>query len=168
MQLNPKLDLDAARATLDAERRGSIRDILDARSIKRVAKAAGEVPRWNLVTQLAGRHMDLDAAGMADLPVTQRVEFEEQVHAVGRKGFQYLYENFPLYDKAHNGTLREEAPMLANLFDWLNGEDFLSAMREVLDAPDIGFADAQLTCYRGGHYLTTHDDAIDGKDRVAA
>ena len=60
------------------------------------------------------------------------------------------------------------APVLATLFRAINAPPFLDAMRAVLDAPDIRFADGQLTRYRAGHFLTTHDDGIEGKNRVAA
>lgn len=142
--------------------------LLEADSAENVARAARNAPRWNLVTRLGGRHMDLDARGMADLPEAKRREFEDRVHDVAREEFQYLYETYPLYDKYHSGALGTESPELAELFDWLNGDDFLGLMRKVLDVPEISFADAQLTCYRAGHFLTTHDDAVSGKNRVAA
>ncbi len=168
ISLSGGIDIASVQRRLDAERRATIPGLLKTSSARSIADAAANVPNWTLVTRLAGRHMDLDAHGMTQLPDAKLVEFEKRVHAEAREGFQYLYETYPLYDKAHAGTLRTEAPALAELFDWLNGEEFLDLMRSVLGVPEIGFADAQLTCYRGGHFLTTHDDAVAGKNRVAA
>ena len=141
---------------------------LSAASSARVLAAIEAVPRWTLVTRLGGRHLDLDAAAMAQLPAAQRAEFDLRVQADAAKGFQYLYETYPLYDKFHGGVLAAEAPVLAELFAALNSPAFLDPMRHLLDAPEISFADAQLTRYREGHFLTTHDDGVDGKNRVAA
>lgn len=141
---------------------------LAADSAERVRAAAQSIPRWTLVTRLGGKHLNLDAAAMAALPSAKRAEFDRRVAAESAAGFQYLYETFAIYDKWHAGVLREEAPVLADLFEFLNSDGFLDPMREVLDAPDITFCDGQLTRYRAGHFLTTHDDAVAGMNRVAA
>lgn len=137
----------------------------DASALRQFARA---YDKWNLVTRINGQHQDLDSAAMARLSDAQRLDFLRAVEAGAERGFQYLYETFPIYDRFHAGTLRDLAPPLADLFDWINSPVFLDVMRDLLDAPDIGFADAQLTCYRAGHFLTTHDDGVEGKHRVAA
>jgi Rps23 Pro-64 3,4-dihydroxylase Tpa1-like proline 4-hydroxylase len=49
-----------------------------------------------------------------------------------------------------------------------NSEAFLGPMREITGEPRIAFADAQVTRYRRGHFLTAHDDGIEGKNRYFA
>lgn len=168
MQLDPRLNIAPARDALNETGRATLNGLLSRVSLRRLTAKRSIVPRWNLVTRLGGKHIDLDAAGMAALPQAQKAEFHRRVEAEAKRGFQYLYETYPLYDKAHGGQLRRESSALAELFAFLNGSEFLTAMREVLDRPDIGFADAQVTCYRPGHFLSTHDDGIAGKNRVAA
>ena len=168
MRLSDKLDLEPARAGMRDAGRARISGLLAPKALRQLTAAIGDVSKWLLVTRLAEKHLNLDAAAMRDLPAVQRAEFDARVAEAARAGFQYLYETYPLYDKAHAGILEGEAPVLAKLFAFLNGEVFLSAMREVLDAPQISFADGQLTCYRGGHFLTRHDDGVAGKNRVAA
>jgi len=165
--LTPDRCKDAANH-LRALTRGQIDNALLGPAHTRLLKAVDAIPRWTLVTRLAGRHLDLDAQAMAQMPKAQREEFDVRVRAGAAQGFQYLYETYPLYDKWHGGVLGEEAPVFAELFGVLNSAAFLDPMREVLDAPDISFADAQLTRYRAGHFLTTHDDGVAGKNRVAA
>lgn len=159
---------DTARSALDRDGRCQISGVLDEARHDAVLAAIDTVPHWALVTRLGGRHMDLDAEGMAGLPAAQRAEFERRVRAEAKQGFQYLYETYPIYDIWHRGRLREEAPGLCDLFETINSPVFLDVMRDILRRPDIAFADAQLTRYRGGHFLTTHDDGIAGKNRVAA
>ena len=168
MKLSPSLDLETARVALRSGGRGRLSGVLDTKSLRQVTGAIGDVSKWLLVTRLAEKHLNLDAAAMRDLPPVQRAEFDARVAAAARAGFQYLYETYPLYDKAHAGILKDEAPVLAKLFAFLNSEAFLARMRDVLEAPQITFTDGQLTCYRGGHFLTRHDDGVAGKNRVAA
>lgn len=148
--------------------RWQLPDFLAPDSAMRLRDATASVPRWTLVTRLGGKHMDLDAAAMDALSRAHRAEFDRRVAEEAATGFQYLYETFAIYDKWHGGVLRDEAPVLADLFEFLNGNAFLDPMRKFLDAPDIAFCDAQLTRYRAGHFLNRHDDAVAGKDRVAA
>ena len=157
-----------AREALGKATRFQWPQALEASAYADVMKAVEAVPRWALVTRLGGRHLDLDAAAMRDMSAPQRAEFDRRVRAGASEGFQYLYETCSLYDKWHGGVLAEEGPVLVDLFAALNSSTFLDSMREALDQPEISFADAQLTRYRAGHFLTTHDDGNVGKNRVAA
>jgi Rps23 Pro-64 3,4-dihydroxylase Tpa1-like proline 4-hydroxylase len=40
--------------------------------------------------------------------------------------------------------------------------------RKITGAPNIRVVDGQATRYLPGHFLTSHDDGIDGQDRIAA
>lgn len=160
--------LAQAHDALGQATRCQLSQALAANAHADLLQAVDAVPRWTLVTRLGGRHLDLDAAAMDAMPAAQRTEFDQRVRAGASAGFQYLYETYPLYDKWHGGVLADEAPVLAHLYAALNSPDFLDPMRQILEAPDISFADAQLTRYRAGHFLTTHDDGNPGKNRVAA
>mgnify|MGYP003473067562 CR=1 FL=1 len=61
-----------------------------------------------------------------------------------------------------------EPGLLARFGDFLDSAPFLDLARRLTGRPDISFADVQATCYREGHFLTTHDDLVAGKNRVAA
>lgn len=168
MHLSASLQLEPSRALYQSQSRTQLRGLLSKAAMHRLVSAVSDIPNWMLVTHLAGRHVMLDAAEMERLDAGRRQAFDAQVIAAAQSGFQYLYEAYPLYGKWHAGTLRSEAPVLADMFEFLNGEDFLGTMRDVLDAPEIGFADAQLTRYRPGHFLTEHDDSVDKGNRIAA
>lgn len=168
MQLSKALDLAHPKATYQRDRRVMIPEFLEADAARSIVTAAGKIRTWMLVTFLAGRHVTLDAAEMERVEETRHREFNQHVVDGARRGFQYLYDAWPVYGKWHAGTLAEEAPILARLFEFLNGDEFLGAMRRILGVEDIGFVDAQLTRYRPGHFLTPHDDSVDKGDRVAA
>lgn len=150
----------------DGAKRVQIPNFLRTEDAQRLKAALNRLPRWNTVTTSRGRHLDLDAKGVASFTDEDRRKFEAAVHAPATRGFQYLFENYPIYDAYHAGTIPD--PEIVAFFEFLNSEQMLKFVRTVTGAPEIGFADAQATRYRSGHFLTTHSDGVEGKDRVAA
>ena len=55
-----------------------------------------------------------------------------------------------------------------DIVKFLNSEPTLNYFREILDAPEINFLDAQITRFKAGHFLNCHNDDVNGKNRVAA
>lgn len=166
-RLNPKLDIAAHARRYQARGRAHISDFLEPAGAERLCAALEQEQRWNLVTLLAGQHRDLDSAGMSRQSTEEKLKFYAHVHQPAREGrFQYLYDNVPVYDAWHAGLT--ERPALNAFFEFLNSEPFLAFGRAVTGAADIGFADAQATRYGPGHFLTMHDDSVEGKDRRAA
>ena len=143
-----------------------IPDILTKESVQSVYQTIDEDTHWNLVTNNQGRHLDLDASGMAKLSDQDQIRFSEAVHSQARWEFQYLFANFPIYDAYHSGRLQQKK--LKQLFEFLNSPAFLRFVREVTGDLSISFADAQATKYEPGHFLTVHDDNIAGKNRSCA
>ncbi|MFN0022583.1 MAG: 2OG-Fe(II) oxygenase [Parvularculaceae bacterium] len=147
-------------------RRVHIPDFLRRADADRMASALGRLDRWNIVTTSRGRHLDLDAKGAANFSAEDRRKFDAAVHATAQTGFQYLFENFPLYDAWHAGTIKD--PTIAAIFEFLNCDAMLDYARRVTAMPEIAFADAQATRYSAGHFLTEHNDDVAGKNRCAA
>lgn len=121
---------------------------------------------WRLVTTLSGTHREFQSAGMEALDTARRTQFDALVHEAARAGFQYLFENCPLYDLARAGELSD--PVLKAALDTVRSEDFLNLARTITGHEEISYVDAQATCFRPSHFLTAHDDDVPGKNRVAA
>jgi Rps23 Pro-64 3,4-dihydroxylase Tpa1-like proline 4-hydroxylase len=164
--LNPAVDRHAARAAFAAEGRVHIPAVLEASSAQGVYRAIVENDKWNLVFDLNGQHRDLDAAGMAELGQARFGEFLKIVHGQAERGFQYLFSNFPLYEFYHRNA--DPAHSFNRVFEFLNSRAFMSFIISVTGCEDIAFADAQVTRYTAGHFLTAHDDAVEGKNRRVA
>ncbi len=120
---------------------------------------------YNVVTLRATGHIDLPAAWLASLQPEQKQGLGGAVQAAATDGFQYLYDNHPIYDLVETGAA---APVWTDLVAFLNGAPFLDLMRDLTGEPRIAMADAQLTRFRRGHFLTSHDDAAEGKNRYYA
>ena len=120
---------------------------------------------FQTVTTNSRGHVDLSAAWLDSLSPNQRIEFGRAVQESAVDRFQYLYDSYPLFDIARGGGL--SGPW-RDLLDFLNGEDFLTFIRSVTNEPRIAFADAQVTRYRKGSFLTGHSDEAPGKERYFA
>lgn len=128
-------------------------------------RAEADAVDFNVVTRRSTGHVDLPAAWLHSLEPRQREALGERVQASAADQFQYLFDNHPIYDMAEAGAA---APVWSDLVAYLNGEAFLSLMREATGEPRIAMADAQLTRFRKGHFLTEHDDTAEGKNRFYA
>lgn len=161
------LDLASTRQRLRERGRARVEGFLDPSSAQALKQRLRAEKNWNLVTTLGSRHYDLDGQSMEDQAADQKAEFSNAVHAPAREGrFQYLFNNIPIYDNYHKR--RQDRPHFNALFEFLNSDAVLTAVRDLVGVDDIGFADAQATRYLPGHFLTVHDDGVEGKGRRAA
>jgi hypothetical protein len=156
--------LSAVRERLARTGRAQLPDILAADYASALRDAADAVD-FNVVTRRSTGHVDLPAAWLASLDPQRRQALGETVQASATDQFQYLFDNHPIYDMAEAGVA---APVWGELVAFLNGDAFLDLMRLVTREPRIALADAQLTRFRPGHFLTEHDDTADGKNRYFA
>ena len=148
------------------EGRVHIPEFLQTDSANLLHKKLGEQAQWNLVFTRDGKHVDIGADSVDQWTEEQKRQFEDIVHKPAQAGFQYLYKNIPVYDIYHRKLL--PGHFLNDLFEFLNSDAVLNFGRVLTGRNDIGFCDAQATCYEAGHFLTCHDDATHGKNRVAA
>lgn len=154
----------AIRERLARTGRAQVVDILtDSYAVHLQSEAAGA--DYNVVTLRASGHVDLPAAWLASLEPGQKQGLGGAVQAAATEGFQYLYDNHPIFDLVEAGAAR---PVWSELVGFLNGGPFLQLMRDLTGEPRIAMADAQLTRFRRGHFLTAHDDAAEGKNRYYA
>ena len=153
-------------ATLAEHRRVHVPNLLDRDSAQQLHQSLSAQQQWNLAFNRDGEHVDIGADSVSLWDDEQRRQFDDIVFRQAREGFQYLYKAVPIYDIYHGSLL--PGHFFNTLFEFLNGADFLGFARELTGCSEIGFCDAQATCFEAGHFLTTHDDATAGKNRVAA
>ncbi|MDG2523729.1 2OG-Fe(II) oxygenase family protein [Caulobacter segnis] len=129
-----------------------------------LAEARVRTPFQTVTTNSRG-HVDLPQAWLDSLTIEQRQEFGQAIHESATERFQYLYDTYPIWDLQQAGKLKGA---WRDLLAFLNGESFLGLMRELTGEDRIAMADAQVTRYRRGSFLTGHTDHVDGKDRYYA
>jgi len=164
--LSISLDRDAIREDFEKNGFVQIPDVLISVDAERLyGTLLAETP-WNLVFTDRGKHVDLTETTLAEMDKQQVVQLQQAIYAQAQDGFQYCYNNYPVYDAFKAGE--NKGHPLHDFYEWLNGETFLDFARAATGFEDITFLDAQATRYKPGHFLTTHDDDSQGKNRRAA
>ncbi len=138
---------------------------LEPAAAEPLLEEAREATPFQTVSTNSQGHVDLPAAWIESLTPTQKAEFGRAVQESATNRFQYLYDNHPIWDLDQTGKL--SGPW-AELLAFLNGEPFLGWARRFTGEDRIDFCDAQVTRYRRGHFLTTHNDGIEEKNRYFA
>jgi Rps23 Pro-64 3,4-dihydroxylase Tpa1-like proline 4-hydroxylase len=141
-------------------------NLLESGCAKALLKClVADVP-WSLHFNDETGARDIPVAQAESMPANERSELLSSIYRRASGSFQYLYDSFSLTDEYVAGRHRELYAM--RFLEFLNSPPFLAWARKVTGVDAISFADAQATRYRVGHFLTAHDDAIEGKNRVAA
>jgi len=112
-----------------------------------------------------GKHYDISATGFEGLEQKEQNEFKHSIYASAQNDFGYMYKNYPIFDLVEAGTCEQE---LEAFLKFINNEAVLSAVSRITGLENIEYADAQATRYEPGHFLTSHDDQVTGKKRLAA
>lgn len=166
IRVNPALDLAALRESFAKTRRIHIPDILTAESARRVHQSLAREVDWHLVFNESEKVHTLYPAQVKALTEAQKNQIRQIVVTQARKGFQFLYNDYNIYDYYLNGKNREH--FLSRFHEFLNSEAFLSFIRNITGFASVRFADSQATAYGPGHFLTQHHDEIAGKNRKLA
>ena len=165
IELNPKLARRVIAEIFRTQGRVHIPDVLTAASASAVYSQLSTETPWQLSLNVGERHFDFTHQQLMVMPPEQRETMTRRMLEQSRRGFQYVFENYPLYDLYQAG---ERAHPLLAVHEFLNSEEFLQFAREITGLREIAFADSQATKYLPGHFLTEHDDDVAGKQRLAA
>lgn len=144
--------------------RAQITDFLTDDSAAMIHQAAVD-GTYNIVSRRGTGHMDMPQEWLAMLTPLQKRSLAEAIQNSATDEFQYLYDNYPLFDAVADGNAPDHWKAV---HDFLNGPEFIGMMRQVTGEERIEMADCQLTRFRRGHFLTEHDDAMASKKRYFA
>lgn len=164
--LAPRSDVADLRRRFEATGRVQIRRLFDEAVAQRAeAHLASAIP-WSVSMQHKDRQHDLSAATANAIDPAQRPILMADFYAQGAERFHFMFDNYRLSDlveQTQTATAFDQA-----LYAFLNGAELRAFVAEITGDARVAYVDAQATRYRPGHILTTHDDDIDGKDRLFA
>ncbi len=166
LNLNPDLHPHALAAAYARAGRLHVANFLEDGDARALHAEIASQRAWNFVIFAHEKNIDLDAQGWETLDAETKRKTIQIVHERANREFAFMHYKLSLYDRYHNG--RQLSPGLIDFFEFLNGEAFLGFARALTGAHDIAFADAQLTAFNPGHFVTIHNDDLDGKNRRAA
>jgi SM-20-related protein len=169
LAIRPGLDPAQLRRVFDRLGRLHIPDILDPRGARRIEQAlAGPAP-WIRSVNVGAKSYDLGPEAFAAMPPERRQELEAAIAQGARSGFQYQFDTYRLSDLIEGGSPPDGAlEVLDELYRFLNGPEFLGFVRILTGEVAGGYVDAQATRYGPGDFLTSHDDDVEGKNRLFA
>ena len=163
-EINSWDDLPSMQAAFAQTGRIQIRNFLPegtARAIQTALKAL----EWRLVLNENGKHLDIHPVQIKQLGPKKMRLIKQAAQARATHEFQYLYENYPVFDILKSG--KPVNPIIDAIYKALNSQAFRSRLTEMTGLP-VDYCDIQATRYRKGHFLTTHDDGVEGKNRQMA
>lgn len=165
-RLNPALDHAALAETFAATGQVQIRDLLHPDDAAALHAEMRRREDWKQIVNSGGKVFDLDRPTRAAMSPEQREALDQAVYAGAREGFQHRYEAIRVPDAA--AEREASSDLFAKFALWLSGGQTREFLRRLIGRPELDFADAQATAYSPGDFLTAHDDAVEGKGRLAA
>ena len=161
-QLNPQIDRAALAKAFEQKGRVHIRNVLTEASAEHVHICLKDETGYGLCLNNGG-----NARGLRNLTPQQREDYTQAAwREVGLEAFRFLFDQHPL--SLNGEPYADPNHYWAKMMAFLNGSEFLDLTRAVTGNETINYLDAQATLYRGGHFLTAHDDEVAGTNRLAA
>lgn len=143
-----------------------IPDILEPVAAKALFAELEQRNDWQQTFNVGEKLYDLSSSDRATFSSDVRQSLSAAVDAQAVQSFSYRFETIRVSDSASE---RESAGTILDDFAaFLCSHRALDWFRSVTGLAEIAFADAQGTRYSAGDFLTGHDDAVNGKDRLAA
>ncbi|MEO7386505.1 MAG: 2OG-Fe(II) oxygenase family protein [Gammaproteobacteria bacterium] len=166
MEIAARTDAAVRREELADQGWTQLPGFLQAHGAESLHTTLAQVVDWRFVLNHQGRHHDIHPLQVAAIDASARQAIAAGVAAGAQRGFQYAYDNYPVGDIAADGG--KLPAQIAGVHDLIVGGPFVAFARDLTGDARIASADLQATRYRPGHFLTTHDDSLEGKHRLYA
>lgn len=98
------------------------------------------------------------------LPRDQQMAVQKEINGNAARGFGFLYGTYKLDDRMN----KDAHPILAKLFEQLNSDETLQKIRDITGVTSLVSANAQVTSYTPGQFLTRHNDVNEKEGRRIA
>jgi Rps23 Pro-64 3,4-dihydroxylase Tpa1-like proline 4-hydroxylase len=164
LRINPDLDLEALAQTYAAEKRVRIYGLLSEGAVE-LHEQLETRQDWIHLISCADGVIELDRKARAELSARRWAEIEAAAHARARTGFQYRYFGLRVPDEKERGGRHD---LLSEFSRLMTSKPMLDLLRAVTGHDGVAFTDGHATAYGPGDFLTGHDDAVAGKNRLAA
>ncbi|WP_105103470.1 2OG-Fe(II) oxygenase [Microbulbifer pacificus] len=166
IKISKKLKVNELRKAFSDSGKLHIPGFLEPDSAIFLASELASRRDWSLVFNSQGKHYDISYAHYMTLPEKSKTELREAIYSQAGSEFQYFFKNIPVYDIYHKADVEDE--FIASVFEFINGDEFLGIIAEITGQHTITFGDVQATSFEPGHFLTSHDDYVAGKNRRIA
>ena len=121
---------------------------------------------WTRAVTQGDEVWDLSPELVAEIDGGKRTDLLAGLHSRASDSFQFLFDSLIISDDS--GARKARGLLVDRLLEALNHPASLDTFRAITGEPSVRLVNGQATRYLPGHFLTSHDDGIDGEDRVAA
>ena len=165
MTLSPSRKADAANSFA---RSGVIRisDLFSAEVAEALHHHLDSDVEWRRAVSQANRSWDLAPEVIAAMDRGGHTEILDTVHKTASESFQFLFDSLIVSDESKERRAR--GLLVDRAVEALNHPASLDTFRAITGVQEIRTVTGQATRYLPGHFLTSHDDGLEGQDRVAA
>ena len=166
MELADRTDTRALASRYAAAGAVSVPMFLTPSSVEELQGELAQADVWVEIFRAGTKVYEMPHAQFVSLPDAQKDELRRMVEDAARGSLQYRYRAIRVGEEPIERARRGLA--LDRFADLLNEPATIELFRTITGSPAVDFADAQATDYRARDFLTAHDDAIEGKNRLAA
>ena len=167
IRLNP--DLNPSDYAVEYAKNGVVRvpDIFEPETAEAMFSVLAQKTPWRLVYSNAeGKEVLLTEKELQAMGGEAFNKLLQALYERARDGFAYIYRVYPMLDAYLAGW--DPGHPLHSLLEFLNSAPYLNFVREITAESSVIKVDAQATLYNPGHFLTSHDDSGEEKERRAA
>lgn len=165
--LNPDLDRDALAAKWRVDGRLRIENVLQHDIAERVHAALKNNTPFRYIMNIDGKNETRLPSEMGKLKPEELRDLQAKIFGAASRGVGFYYCGY-MMDHREQEPQNAELAFLNSVFDYVNGEELLSFIRDITGYDDLQSAAAQYTRYTAGQFLTRHRDEVgDERRRIA-
>jgi hypothetical protein len=169
--LNPKLNVKKLKRAYASGKRVRVDDFLEAEAANQIREllAKDNVP-MHVAFYVGGQSQTMTLNDFEMRDADQTAPLKTELIELASQGIGYCYESvMPTKIKNREVTLMGYGhDIVKQLAECFNSPQMLKLVKQVTSNNSIIKADAQLTRFRAGHYITRHRDQIPSKRREIA
>ena len=163
---NPELDPAKLAAEFKQHGRISIKKIWPDEIADQLHNWLANTVDWRFVYNDGDDVVQLSEDEINRMTTRRQVEMINKINVQAKERFTFCDHTYPILE-----TYLEEAEednLLHQMFEFMNSPPSLEFIRTVTGIPEILKGDAQATRYKGGQFLTYHDDLPNQEPRRVA
>lgn len=165
-RFNPELDPDVLAKEFKKDGLIQIKDIWPAEIADELVDWLEKKTEWRFVYNDGDKVIQLSDSDIQRMTQRRQMEMINRINQQANKRFTYCYHTFPILETYQEA--KDPDNPLHGLLEFLNTPETLDFMRQVSGIPEIIKGDAQATRFRGGQFLTFHDDLPNEEPRRIA
>lgn len=139
---------------------------LNADSAAVLERHLGVRSDWLEVFNSGAKDYEISASEFKVLSDAQKEKLERLIGEAAGTGFQYRYRSLRVPD--HANDRKGDHSVLNDFARFMSSAQVQTFFHQLGLPQTVDFADMHATAYDPGHFLTAHDDDVEGKNRHAA